>query len=192
MKSSPEQIKRAPHAAGAVIRFWFVEAGPRKWFRGGPSFDADIARRFSAHHAAAATGLLEHWRASADGALALLLILDQFSRNLFRGDARAFACDPYARLVAAEALRRRFDLVGAVAQRPFFYLPFMHSERLEDQELSVRLFKATMPGSTNYPHAVEHRDIIARFGRFPHRNGVLERAARPEEAAFLRQGGFRG
>ncbi len=189
---TPEQVKRSPESGADVLRFWFVQAGKKKWFRGGPPFDAEIRARFAGHHAAAAAGLLECWRSTPDGALALLIILDQFSRNLFRNDARAFACDAYARLVASEAIRRRFDKVGDIERRPFFYLPFMHSEGLGDQDFSVRLFKATMPGSVNYPHAVEHREIIARFGRFPHRNAVIGRTPRPEEAAYLRQGGFRG
>jgi len=111
---------------------------------------------------------------------------------MFRRDARAFACDPFARMIAADAIGRRFDRVGNIERRPFYYLPFMHSERLEDQERSVRLFNATMPGSTNYPHAVEHAAIIRRFGRFPHRNAALGRQSTPEELAYLRDGGFRG
>lgn len=190
--TTPERVKRSPAAPAEILHFWFVEAGKKKWFRGGPSFDAEIKARFLGHHAAAAAGLLEHWRANADGALALLILLDQFSRNLYRGDKRAFASDPYARLIAVDAIRRRFDRVGDIERRPFYYLPFMHSERLEDQERSVALFKSTMPGSSNYPHAVEHWEIIKRFGRFPHRNDVFARASTQAELVYLREGGFRG
>ena len=192
MTETLERIKRSPNAPKAVLRFWFIESGKKKWFRGGPEFDDEIAARFSAHHQAAAAGLLEHWRASASAALALILLLDQFSRNLFRNNARAFACDPYARLVAQGAIGRRFDKIASEERRAFFYLPFMHSERLADQDYSVRLFKATMAGSTNLPFAIEHRDIVARFGRFPHRNDVLGRASRAKEIAYLKHGGFRG
>lgn len=187
-----ERIRRSPRAALDVVHFWFFEAGRKKWFRGGPAFDAEIRRRFSDHHAAASAGLLEHWRASPDGALALVLILDQFSRNLFRNDARAFAADAYARIVAMAAIGRRFDKAVAPEARPFFYLPFMHSEALADQDRSVALYKAMTPASTNLPYAIEHRDIIRRFGRFPHRNFVLGRPSTPQEVAYLRNGGFRG
>ena len=189
---NPELIKRTPGAAGDVVGFWFDESGPKKWFRGGPAFDAEIRTRFHAHHAAATAGLLDGWRASAPTALALLLILDQFSRNMFRRDPRAFASDPYARLVASNAIERRFDKIAPANMRAFFYLPFMHSECLADQKRSVALFKATMPGSTNLPFAIEHAEIVERFGRFPHRNEALGRRSTPAEIAYLKHGGFRG
>ncbi len=192
MIANPELIKRMPGAAAEVVRFWFVESGPKKWFRGGPKFDAEIRKRFRAHHAAAAAGLLNHWRSTPAGALALLLILDQFSRNMFRRDPRAFASDPYARLIASDAMRRRFDKIAPPNARAFFYLPFMHSEDLADQKRSVALFKATMPGSTNLPFAIEHAEIVERFGRFPHRNEILGRRSTPEEITYLKNGVFRG
>ncbi len=190
--TSPESVKRTSSAARDVVRFWFDESGKRKWFRGGPSFDAEIASRFSGHHAAAFAGLLDHWRATPTGALALLLILDQFSRNMFRRDARAFTSDPYAVMIASGAIERRFDKIAPPEARPFFYLPFMHSERLAEQRRSVALFKATMPGSTNLPFAVEHCEIIKRFGRFPHRNEALGRESTADEIAYLKHGGFKG
>ncbi|NWG91420.1 MAG: DUF924 domain-containing protein [Parvularculaceae bacterium] len=189
---SAERVKRSPSAAADILRFWFAEAGKKKWFRGGPDFDAEIRARFSDHHAAAAAGLLEPWRTTPAGALALVITLDQFSRNLFRKDARAFAADPYCRLVADGAIRRRFDRAASVEARPFFYLPFMHSERLDDQRRSVALFKAISPASPNIPYAIEHARIIERFGRFPHRNDVLGRTSSPAEIAYLKHGGFRG
>lgn len=137
-------------------------------------------------------GLLDHWRAAPKPALALLIILDQFSRNIFRRDGRAFASDPYARLVAEGAVARRFDKIAPFEARAFFYLPFMHSETIPDQRRSVALFKATMPGSTNLPYAVEHSKIIDRFGRFPHRNEILGRRSTADERAYLKHGGFRG
>ncbi|MEK7266259.1 MAG: DUF924 family protein [Pseudomonadota bacterium] len=190
--NNPESVKRCASAAVDVVRFWFVQSGRKKWFRGGPSFDAEIVARFSGHHRAAAAGLLDHWRATPTGALALLLILDQFSRNMFRRDARAFASDPYARLIASGAIERRFDKIAAPDARAFFYLPFMHSENLGDQHRSVALFKATMPGSSNLPFAVEHCEIIERFGRFPHRNRALGRTSYADEIAYLAHGGFKG
>lgn len=185
-----ESVKRSVRAAGDVVRFWFVESGKNKWFRGGPAFDAEIRARFSGHHAAASAGLLDAWRATPTGALALLLILDQFSRNLFRRNPRAFASDAYARMIASGALARRFDKIAAPDMRAFFYLPFMHSEDIDDQRRSVALFKATMPQSTNLPYAVEHCEIIERFGRFPHRNAVLGRASTTAEIEYLANGGF--
>lgn len=184
-------VRRDPGAARAVLDFWFAEARRKKWFRGGPHFDADIRRRFSAHHAAASTGRLDPWRATPAGALALILILDQFSRNIFRRDARAFAQDARCRDIAGEAIARRFDKIAPDEAKAFFYLPFMHSEDLRDQRRSVALFKAQLPASGNLAYAIEHAAIVARFGRFPHRNEALGRSSTPEEIAFLKQGGFR-
>lgn len=185
-----EQVRRSPLAAAQIIRFWFGEAGPKKWFRGGASFDAEIGRRFHAHHEAAAEGLLDQWRSTPTGALALILILDQFSRNLFRRDARAYAADGVCRSIADAAIARRFDKIAPAAARPFFYLPFMHSENPREQRRSILLFKALLPASSNLPYAVHHARIIERFGRFPHRNRVLGRVSTPEEIAFLKHGGF--
>ncbi len=185
-----ERVKRSPFAAQGVVRFWFEEAGRAKWFRGGREFDSEIRRRFSSCHAAASAGILDAWRATPKGALALILLLDQFSRNLFRRDAKAFAADPFCRLIAAGAIRRRFDMAAPVSARPFFYMPFMHSEDPADQRRCVALFKARLPAGGNLPFAIEHCQIIERFGRFPHRNAVLGRRSTPAEEAFLRQGGF--
>lgn len=183
-------MKRSPGAARDIIDFWFVEAGRRKWFSGGPTFDAQIRARFAGHHAAAAAGLLDAWRATPDGALALLLVLDQFSRNMFRRDARAFAADPLARMIASGAIARRFDKIAPAEARAFFYLPFMHSEILADQVRCVALFRATMPASSNLSYAIGHAAIIRRFGRFPHRNAYVGRRSTAAEIAYLRNGGF--
>lgn len=184
-------VRRISGAARAVAEFWFVESGRKKWFRGGPAFDADIRARFSAHYAAAAAGLLDHWRATPTGALALILILDQFSRNMFRRDARAFAQDARCRDIAGAAIARRFDKIAPAETRSFFYLPFMHSEDLRDQRRSVALFTAQLPASGNLAYAIEHAAIVERFGRFPHRNDALGRKSTPAEIAYLKQGGFR-
>ncbi|MFQ5562615.1 MAG: DUF924 family protein [Parvularculaceae bacterium] len=177
-------------AIEAVLKFWFEEAGPGRWFSKNSTFDEEIARRFGPLYEEAAAGRLDVWRAHADSALALIIMLDQFSRNLLRGRTEAFACDDKAVALAEGAIRRRFDMITPKKRRPFFYMPFMHSEQLAVQERSVQLFKARLPGSSNLPFAQEHRDIIARFGRFPHRNSVLRRVMRPEEAAYLAAGGF--
>jgi uncharacterized protein (DUF924 family) len=121
-----------------------------------------------------------------------VLLHDQLSRNLHRASPRAYAQGERARAVANEAIRRRFDMIASTEARPFFYLPFMHSEDLRDQERSVALYTARLPAASNLWYARHHRAIIRRFGRFPHRNSVLGRASTPEEVAFLRQGGFGG
>jgi uncharacterized protein (DUF924 family) len=175
---------------GEVIAFW-QEAGPPKWYRKDEAFDGEIKRRFGALHKRAAPGELEGWAAEPEGALALLILLDQFSRNLFRGSPEAFAQDERARVVACHALDRGFDRKIDEPLRQFFYLPFMHSEGILDQERCVALCHSLAdPG--NLPFARDHERIIRRFGRFPHRNPVLGRHTTPAEAAFLDGGGFSG
>jgi uncharacterized protein (DUF924 family) len=177
----------SPHA---VLAFW-RDAGPDKWFKKSDAFDQDIRRRFLETYEAAAAGTLGAWEATPDGVLALVIVLDQFPRNMFRGAARAFAADPLARAVADRALARGFDRAMAQADRQFFYLPFEHSEMLADQERCCDLFRAT--GDAELVKWAElHADIIRRFGRFPHRNAALGRATTAEEQAFLDGGGFAG
>lgn len=182
------------HEARLVLDFWFGDTlQPRSaWFVKNPQFDAEIGRRFGDLQTFAAAGGAEHWCETALGALALLVLLDQFPRNLFRGQAAAFACDAAARRVAADALRRGHDQLLAPVQRWFLYLPFEHSEDLADQERSVALFQtlqhdpATV-GTLDY--AERHRDVIQRFGRFPHRNAALGRVNTDAEAVYLAQPG---
>ncbi|MEZ5920368.1 MAG: DUF924 family protein [Parvularculaceae bacterium] len=176
----------------SVLDFWFVESGASKWFKGGPDFDAEITRRFSEIYSKAKAEEFNQWRDNAEGALALILILDQFSRNMFRADARAFACDDYAREVARKAIGDGFDKLVAEEATPFVYMPFMHSEDLDDQNYCVELFEKFAPLGDNLRFAILHRDIIAQFGRFPHRNEALGRKSTPEETAYLEQGGFKG
>ena len=174
----------------AVLAFW-RDAGPDKWFKKNDAFDQDIRERFLETYEAAAAGTLGAWEATPDGVLALVIVLDQFPRNMFRGAARAFAADPLARAVADRALARGFDRAMAQADRQFFYLPFEHSEMLADQERCCDLFRAT--GDAELVKWAElHADIIRRFGRFPHRNAALGRATTAEEQAFLDGGGFAG
>ena len=176
--------------AADVVAFW-REAGPELWFNKDAAFDAEIRRRFLATYEVAAAGQLTAWEATAEGALALLILLDQFPRNMFRGSARAFAADPLARAIAAGALIRGFDAQVPANMRTFFYLPFEHSEDMADQERCIALYKAA-GDAENLKWAELHADIIRRFGRFPHRNEVLGRASTPEEQAFLASGGFAG
>ncbi len=178
--------------AETVVAFWRT-AGPKRWFSKDASFDATIRERFGWTHEAAARGALDAWRDSAVGALGLILLLDQFSRNLWRESARAFACDPLARAVAREALACGHDLATPPDMRLFFYLPYTHSEAQNDQDQAVALGEALeQAGGPSAKSAREHRDIIRRFGRFPHRNGLLGRTTTTEEQAFLAKGGFAG
>jgi uncharacterized protein (DUF924 family) len=172
-----------------VLAFW-REAGPDRWFTKDDAFDASVRDKFLATYEAAAAGELGAWEATPEGALALVIVLDQFPRNLFRGDARCFATDPLARAAASRALKRGYDQDVAAAERGFLFLPFMHSEDIGDQERCVALYREA--GDENLSHAEQHRDIIRRFGRFPHRNALLGRTTTPEEQAFLDDGGFKG
>jgi uncharacterized protein (DUF924 family) len=172
-----------------VVAFW-REAGPKRWFEKDTKFDDNIRVRFLALHEAASTGKLTNWEASAEGALALLILLDQFPRNMFRGQARTFATDPLARAVASRAILNGYD--GAFPDlREFFYLPFEHSEDMADQQRGLLLYK-TAGDADGLKWAEIHADIIRRFGRFPHRNAVLGRVSTPEELKFLADGGFAG
>jgi uncharacterized protein (DUF924 family) len=174
-------------APAAIVSFW-AEAGPDKWFEQDESLDQAIRLRFLLTHEAAANGELAAWEESAEGALALVLLLDQFPRNMFRGNARAFATDALACAVADRALTRNFDQATDPAMRPFFYLPFMHSEAPIDQDRSVRLYEA-LGEAEQLRYATEHRDVVQRFGRFPHRNRALGRDTTPAEQAFLEASG---
>lgn len=170
-----------------MVAFW-RDAGPGKWFQGGADFDAACRAHCGDLHFAAARGECAHWLGDATGALAALLLLDQIPRNLFRGTAHAFATDPLARRYAERALEAGHDAAFEPALRAFFYLPFEHAEDLAEQDRSVALFGAL--GDANYlDYARRHREAIARFGRFPHRNAALARDTTPEEQAYLDAGG---
>lgn len=179
----------APRTAADVVAFW-REAGSARWFARDADFDAACAR-FLPLHFAAARRELDAWIDEAEGALALLVLLDQIPRNTWRGSAHAWATDPLARAFATRAIEAGFDLATDAALRVFFYLPFEHSEAMDDQQRSMALH-ARLEGDDADRWARIHLDIIERFGRFPHRNAALGRATTPAEQAFLDAGGFAG
>lgn len=174
-----------------LLSFWFgPEAGPSKWFRGGPAFDADLKKRFAGLYQRAHERVFDDWVLEPQSALALVIALDQLPRNLFRGTPRAFESDKHALEIAEKALQNRFHRAMKPEEQLFFYLPFEHSESLFDQERSVALFSAMEGGDKSWlDYAERHRAVIARFGRFPHRNAVLGRQNTAEEEEFLKQPG---
>jgi uncharacterized protein (DUF924 family) len=185
-----EQATPMRPSAADVLAFWLA-AGHERWFEHDDAFDAEIRARFAATYEDAAAGRLRAWEDEPRSALALVIVLDQFPRNMFRGSARAFETDALARAAAEHAIARGFDQKIAMPERVFFYLPFEHSEASADQERSVALIGAT--GDADLLKWAElHADIIRRFGRFPHRNALLGRTTTADEQAFLDGGGFAG
>lgn len=173
-----------------VVDWWRMAGEAGDWFAHRPAFDRAFRDRFLPLHERAAAGECDGWIATPEGALALMILLDQFPRNAFRGTARMYATDPKARELARKAEARGHMSGVAPGLRLFLALPFSHSEDMADQDTAVRLNRRL--GQPWLSHAEGHRDIIRRFGRFPHRNPILGRAATPEEARFLKNGGFRG
>jgi uncharacterized protein (DUF924 family) len=188
-----------PSSAGGILDFWFGrEDEPgycefrNVWFQKDEDFDREVQTRFREDHERAANGDLDGWREEAQSALALVILLDQFPRNIFRGDAQAHATDAKAQEVSEHAIERALDRELPAFQRMFLYMPFMHSESIEAQRRSVELFQRLRdePGGPDVvSYAIGHRDIVERFGRFPHRNDILGRQTTPEEAEFLTQPG---
>jgi len=177
-------------SSGDVLSFW-QQAGYDKWFNKDDAFDAAVSDRFRATYEAAAAGRLTDWEKTPESALALIILLDQFPRNMFRGSPKSWATDPMARDVTKQALAKGFDKKVPPELQTFFYLPLMHSEKIDDQKLCVELYKA-LGDENSLKYAELHEDIIRRFGRFPHRNPVLGRETTAEEQAFLDEGGFSG
>lgn len=172
----------------AILTFWFDELEPRQYFVKDASLDATIRQRFADTHAAAARGELYAWRDSVHGRLAEIIVLDQFSRNLFRDDPRAFACDPMALVLAQELVRSGSAHDLPAARRAFAYMPYMHSESPRIHDIAVRLFSEPgLEGNLKFEHS--HKAIIDRFGRYPHRNAVLGRTSSEGELAFLKEPG---
>lgn len=187
---------RIPAAAEELLAFWFAERSRGLWFERNEAFDQEIRARFGALAAEGAEGRLGRWEETPNAALALVILLDQFPRNMHRGKADAFACDPLARTVAGRAIDRGFDRIVRHDRRAFFFLPFEHSEDLAEQERSVALFQAWAEAAPEAEKqscleqcewVVRHQEIIQRFGRFPHRNVVLGRETTAEEEAFLKE-----
>tara|TARA_R110002096_G_scaffold44980_1_gene121420 strand:+ start:2314 stop:2907 length:594 start_codon:yes stop_codon:yes gene_type:complete len=177
----------------AIRKFWFEEAGSAAWYRVSPDFDARMRRRFagSIEREAAVLRTGDHpWQDDADDALALILMFDQFPRNIWRGSGKAFAFDALARQVARGMIERGFDYAIDESRRAFVYMPFMHSEALADQDYCVELAAERLKSQGTHDHAVKHREVIRRFGRFPYRNEALQRETTPEEADYLKHGGY--
>ncbi len=187
--------------AADVLEFWFgapgspeAQAARKEWFVKDAAFDATIAARFGSTIEAALAGELEHWASSPESALALIIVLDQFTRNVFRDTPRAYAGDPRALVLARDLVDRGWDTQLAALRRVFAYLPFEHSEDIVDQCESLRLFetlRADPNAGTTFDYAVKHYEIVERFGRFPHRNAILGRESTAQELEFLRQPGSR-
>lgn len=175
-----------------VVSFWMNEVGPSRWYASDEALDAEIRERFTPLWRRAHAGELDDWMLRPNSALALLILLDQFPRNMFRGKPEAFVSDARALAVAKKAIAMGHDLSIDEPERQFFYLPLMHSENLTDQDRCVRLIMTRMPktGDVNLPHARAHREVIRRFGRFPYRNEALGRASTAPEAEYLDQGGY--
>jgi uncharacterized protein (DUF924 family) len=168
-----------------VLDFWFSENVEKHWFVRSDDLDEDIKQRFLALYEQAHSGALDAWGSELHSALALTIILDQFPRNMFRGSGRAFEADAKARQIAKAAIEKGFDQQVSEKQRAFFYLPLMHSEELADQQQSVELYEA-LGNENSLDYAQQHLDIIAQFGRFPHRNIALKRENTPQETEFLK------
>lgn len=175
--------------AREVLDYW-LGLGPEAWYRGGEALDQEIRDRWLPLWEEASTGALSRWRCAADSTLALLVVLDQFPRNMFRNDPRAFSTDARALDVAKSAILHGADRSQPLPERQFFYTPLMHSEILSNQDQSVRQYLMNFGHGDQLLHARAHREIIRRFGRFPYRNEALGRESTPQEMAFLTAGGY--
>lgn len=174
----------------AILDFWFEETQPAQWFQVNPAFDQEIRNRFEDDYDKGARGIFDDWKTDSDGCLALVLLLDQFPRNMYRGTPQAFATDGKALVISKFALSKGFDQVLAPIKRRFIYLPFEHSENLNDQRKCVELFeKMKKDDPLGYDYALRHLKVIEKYGRFPHRNKILSRMNTPEEEEYLAQEG---
>ncbi|MBV7409520.1 DUF924 family protein [Maritimibacter sp. DP1N21-5] len=175
-----------------ILSFWLDEVGPEGWYAAGETLDRSIIERFGGAWAQATQGAFSLWLTYPSGTLAYIILLDQFPRNMFRDEAKAFSTDKVALAAAKCAIDKGWDMKIAEPARQFFYLPLMHSENLADQDRCVRLMLTRMPetGQPNLLHAKVHREVIRRFGRFPYRNQALSRTTTASEAAFVDQGGY--
>lgn len=172
------------NSVDALIDYWFSESVTKRWFKSTPEFDDELRERLALSYASACRGELDDWEASARGALALVILFDQIPLNIFRGQAPSFATEARAREVASRAIAKGLDAQLVGAEKAFMYLPYMHSEDLQDQDTSVELFtRAGLEDNLRFAH--HHREIVRRFGRFPHRNAILGRESTAEEIAWL-------
>ena len=169
-----------------VLKFWFDDLSPDDWFESNEAVDSRIRERFGELHETLREQVPKTWRRSARGCLAAVIVLDQFPRNMYRGASRAFAADGAALSLAKEALARGFDRDLSIDERKFLYMPFEHSENPAEQARSIELF-STLESELDLDYARRHKDIIDRFGRFPHRNAVLRRVSTPEEIEFIKE-----
>jgi len=176
------------HLIEEVLKFWFDDLSPDDWFESDEAVDSYIRERFQELHETLRGQVPEIWRSSARGCLAAVIVLDQFSRNMYRGTSRAFAADGAALSLAKEALMRGFDRELSIDERKFLYMPFEHSENPAEQARSMQLF-GTLESELELDYARRHKEIIDRFGRFPHRNAVLGRISSPEEIEFIKEPG---
>lgn len=177
--------------ANEIVNFWIEEVGPEGWYSVDPDLDKTIIDRFRADRDAAKAGQMDGWQDSAPSSLALLILLDQFSRNMFRGDAEAFAADDKAIAVAKTAIAKDQDLEIPPPAQQFFYLPFMHSEDLRVMDYGIGMLRTRTKLDNTLFHMMAHRRIIERYGRFPFRNDALGRETSPEEKEFLESGGYK-
>ncbi|MBT8414480.1 MAG: DUF924 domain-containing protein [Boseongicola sp.] len=175
-----------------ILAFWLDEKGPEGWYAGGDTLDQEIRDKFEYVYQRACDGALSLWLTYPTGTLAYIILLDQFSRNMFRGTPKAFATDGLARAAAKAAISRGWDLKIDEPARQFFYMPLVHAECLSDQDRAVRLIMTRMPemGAQNLLHAKAHREVVRKFGRFPNRNAALARETPEAEAVFLDAGGY--
>ena len=188
MQETVQPTTQVSTTADTVLDFWFKECTPAQWWAKSDAFDRMIETRFGALHSAAVRGELYAWRDSPDGRLAEIIVLDQFSRNIYRDQPRAFAADSMALALAQTAVQLKADRALDPARRAFLYLPYMHSESLPIHALAVDLYR--QPGlEANFDIELRHRKILERFGHYPHRNAILGRPSTPEEVEFLRTPG---
>ena len=172
----------------SIVEFWFEETAPQQWFQVNPEFDQTITDRFLDTYHLAAQGQCDDWKMDPQGSLALCILLDQFPRNMFRGQPKAFATDKMALLISKHAIHRGFDQILKPVKRRFLFMPFMHSEQLGDQKKSVDLFASMqVDDPMGYEHALRHYREIERFGRFPYRNKALGRENTAEENEYLKK-----
>jgi uncharacterized protein (DUF924 family) len=173
-----------------ILTFWFEETKPAQWFQKNPEFDAEIRARFDGDYTLAMQGIYDGWKSDPKSCLAYIILLDQFPRNMFRDSPQMFSGDAKALDAARAAVAKQYDITLSIDEKAFLYLPFEHSENLDDQEISLKLFKPLeKQNPVYYSYAKKHYDVIKKFGRFPHRNEILERQSTKLEEEYLASGG---